>query len=48
MEQKPASLWKSSLISGLYLGIVLILLSVIFYVAGLTFETWVQYMIDIS
>ena len=44
MEQKPTSLWKSSLTSGLYLGIVLILLSVIFYVAGLTFETWVSYI----
>lgn len=44
MEQKPASLWKSSLTSGIYLGIVLILLSVILYVAGLTFETWVQYI----
>jgi len=44
MEQKPASLWKSSLTSGLYLGIVLILFSVILYVAGLTFETWAQYL----
>lgn len=44
MEQKPASLWKSSLTSGLYLGIVLILFSVILYVAGLTFETWVSYL----
>ncbi len=44
MEPKPVSLWKSSLTSGLYLGIVLILLSVIFYVAGLTFETWVAYI----
>ena len=44
MEQKPASLWKSSLTSGLYLGIVLILFSVILYVAGLSFETWAQYL----
>jgi len=44
MEQQPTSLWKSSLTSGLYLGIVLILVSVVLYVAGLTFETWVQYI----
>lgn len=44
MEQKPTSLWKSSLTSGLYLGIVLILLSVILYVAGFTFETWAAYI----
>lgn len=44
MEQKPVSLMKSSMISGLYLGIVLILISVVLYVAGLTFETWVQYI----
>lgn len=44
MEQKPVSLMKSSMISGLYLGIVLILFSVVLYVAGLTFETWVQYI----
>ena len=44
MEEKPASLWKSSLTSGIYLGIVLILFSVITYVAGIMFETWVQYI----
>jgi len=44
MEPKPVSLWKSSLTSGLYLGIFLILFSVIMYVAGLTFETWVSYL----
>ena len=44
MEQNPASLWKSSLTSGIYLGIVLILVSVILYVAGLMFETWAQYL----
>jgi len=44
MEQKPASLLKSSLTSGIYIGIVLILVSVILYVANLTFETWAQYV----
>ena len=44
MEQKPASLFKSSLTSGIYIGIVLILVSVVLYVAGLTFETWAQYV----
>ncbi len=44
MEQKPASLFKSSLTSGIYIGIVLILISVIMYVAGVMFETWAQYV----
>ncbi len=44
MEQKPASLMKSTLTSGIYIGVVLILVSVIFYVAGLMFETWAQYV----
>lgn len=43
MEEKPASLMKSSLMYGIYLGIVSILLSVILYVFGFTFEKWVQY-----
>lgn len=43
MEEKPVSLMKSSLTYGIYLGIVSILLSVVLYVFGLTFETWVQY-----
>lgn len=43
MEQKPASLFKSSLTSGIYIGVVLILISVILYVAGVMFETWAQY-----
>lgn len=44
MEQKPASLVKSSLTSGIYIGVVLILISVILYVAGLMFEKWAQYV----
>ncbi len=43
MEEKPVSLMKSSLTYGLYLGIVSILLSVVIYVMGYTFEKWVQY-----
>jgi len=44
MEQKPVSLLKSSLMSGIYLGIALILVSVIIYVAGLSFANWAQYV----
>ncbi len=44
MEQRPASLMKSTLTSGIYIGVVLILVSVVFYVAGLMFETWAQYV----
>ena len=44
MEQKPASVWKSSLLSGVYLGIALILLSVVFYVTGNTFSKTAQYL----
>ncbi|SHE74527.1 Protein of unknown function [Mariniphaga anaerophila] len=35
MEQKPVSLWKSSLTYGIYLGLISILLSVIIYITGL-------------
>ncbi|MDX1286203.1 MAG: DUF4199 domain-containing protein [Draconibacterium sp.] len=44
MEQKPASLMKSSLMTGIYLGVVLILVSVVLYVAGLSFANWAQYV----
>lgn len=44
MEQKPASMLKSSLTSGIYIGVALILISVIMYVAGVMFETWAQYI----
>ena len=43
MEEKSASIWKSTMLSGVYLAIVLILLSVIFYVTGLTFSKTAQY-----
>jgi len=43
-DQKPVSLLKSSLLSGIYVGVILILVSVILYVASLMFETWAQYI----
>lgn len=43
MEQKPASLMKTSLTYGIYLGIATILVSVVLYVMGFTFERWAQY-----
>ncbi|MCY1719138.1 DUF4199 domain-containing protein [Prolixibacteraceae bacterium Z1-6] len=43
MEEKPVSLMKSSLTYGIYLGIVSILLSVVIYVLGYSFEKWVAY-----
>lgn len=44
MENKPVSLMKSALTYGIYLGIVSILVSVVIYVLGYTFEKWVQYI----
>jgi len=44
MEQKPASIWKSSIMSGIYLGIALILVSVVFYVTGNSFSKAAQYV----
>ena len=44
MEEKPVSLWKSSLTYGLYLGIALILVSVIYYATGNIFEKSVQWV----
>ncbi len=44
MEEKPVSLMKSSLTYGIYLGIVSVLVSVVIYVLGYTFEKWVQYI----
>ena len=44
MEEKTASIWKSSLLSGVYLAIVLILVSVVFYVTGYTFSKVAQYL----
>lgn len=43
MEQKNASIWKSSITYGVYLGILLILLSVVFYVTGNTFAKSAQW-----
>lgn len=51
MEEKTTSLWKSSLTYGLYLGIVLILVSVAYYATGNTFSKsaqWVTYGIMIA
>jgi len=44
MEEKTASIWKSTLITGVYIGIVLILLSVVFYVTGNPFSKVSQYL----
>ncbi|MCK3684204.1 DUF4199 domain-containing protein [Maribellus sp. YY47] len=43
-EQKPASLLKSSVVSGIYIGIVLILISVVMYVTNNMFATWASYI----
>jgi len=51
MEEKPVSLWKSSLTYGLYLGIVLILVSVAYYATGNTFSKsvqWITYAVMIA
>lgn len=44
MEEKTTSIWKSTFLSGIYLAIVLILLSVIFYVMGNPFSKTAQYL----
>ena len=44
MEEKSASIWKSTMLSGVYLAIALILVSVIFYVTGNTFSKTAQYL----
>lgn len=43
MEEKSTSIWKSTMVSGIYLAIALILLSVVFYVTGNTFSKFAQY-----
>jgi hypothetical protein len=51
MEQKSSWLWKSSLTYGVYLGILLILLSVVYYVTGNSFASsaqWVSYALMIA
>jgi hypothetical protein len=44
MEQNSTSVWKSALTSGVYLGIVFILTSVVFYVMGNPFSKVAQYL----
>ncbi len=44
MEQKTASIWKSTMVTGLYLAIALILSGVIFYVTGNPFSKMAQYL----
>lgn len=46
MEQTSVSAWKSSLTYGLFLGIALVLIAVIFYVTGNNFSdaaSWINY-----
>jgi hypothetical protein len=44
MEQKSTSIWKSGLMLGVYLSIVIILYSVILYVSGLGFNQVAGYV----
>ena len=44
MEQKSTSIWKSGLTLGVYLGIVIILYSVVLYVTGLSFNKFAGYI----
>jgi hypothetical protein len=44
MEEQPVSLWKPSLTYGLFLGIALVIVSVVFYATGNTFERSAQYV----
>jgi len=44
MEQQSTSVWKSALTTGVYLGIVFILASVVFYVMGNPFSKVAQYI----
>ncbi len=44
MEEKTVSVWKTTLMPAIYLGIVSILLSVILYVTGNMFSTWASYL----
>jgi hypothetical protein len=44
MEQKSTSIWKSGLTLGVYLGIVIILYSVVLYVTGLAFNKVAGYV----
>jgi hypothetical protein len=44
MEEKAVSIWKSTMITGVYIAVVLILLSVVFYVTGNPFSKVNQYL----
>lgn len=44
MEEKSVSIWKSAMVSAVYLSVALILVSVIFYVTGNTFSKTAQYL----
>jgi hypothetical protein len=44
MEEKAASIWKPTLTTGVYIAIVMILLSVVFYVTGNPFSKVSQYL----
>lgn len=44
MEEKKVSIWKSTLMTGVYIGIVFILIGVIFYVTGNPFSKINQYL----
>lgn len=51
MEQKSSSIWSTSLTYGIYLGVAVILLSVVYYVTGNTFSNssqWVSYAVMIA
>jgi hypothetical protein len=43
MEEKSVSVWKTTLMPAVYLGIVSILVSVVFYVTGNSFSNWASY-----
>lgn len=44
MENQQYPMWKHSLMYGLYLGIVLIVLSLVFYILDLQGDTWTAYV----
>src|SRR5690606_33768651 len=51
MEQSSVSVWKSALTYGLYLGIILVVVSVAYYATGNTFAKsaqWVTYAVMIA
>lgn len=44
MEDQQYPMWKHSLMYGIYLGVVLIILSLVFYILDLHAETWTAYI----